>query len=66
MLGVVVEDLEPADAVVAPLGRDRRDTDRWLRRQASLGVLDRGIAGREPVAVPIGVDDHLDEVGIVE
>src|SRR6185312_2895953 len=54
------------DAVGVAVYGDRWDCDRRLGGEPGL---DRGIgwiAGGEPVAMPVGVDDHLDEIGIVE
>jgi hypothetical protein len=53
-------------AIGVAVDRDRWNGDRRLRREPGLDRSIGGIAGDEPVAMPVGVDDDLDEVVIVE
>ena len=45
---------------------DRRNADERLRCQLRLGGIVSGIAGRVPVAMPVGLDDDINKIGIVE
>jgi hypothetical protein len=52
--------------VFGGVDHDRGDGDRWLGGDPPLILLVRGIAGCEPVPVPVGVDDRVNESWIVE
>jgi hypothetical protein len=54
------------DAIRFAMQHDCRNADLRLRRQFRLGGIVSGVAGRIPVAMPIGLDDDIDEIGIVE
>jgi len=52
--------------VLGGVDHDRGDGDGRLGGDPPLVLLVGGIAGREPVPVPVGVDDRVNEAGIVE
>jgi hypothetical protein len=52
--------------VFGGVDHDRGDGDRRLRGNPPFILLVGGIAGGEPVPVPVRVDDRANEVGIVE
>src|SRR5271163_2256391 len=56
------------DAVRVAVDGDGRNGDRRLSREPHFNLIIPWIAGagREPVTMPIGMDDDCDEVGIVE
>jgi hypothetical protein len=54
------------DSVVTSVEHDCWDVYRWLCGQLALGVLNRGITGDQPKTVPVGVNDHGNEVWVVE
>ena len=55
-------------AVRVPVDGDGRNRDGRLRRERHFNLIVARIAGagRESVTMPIGMNDHIDEVGIVE
>src|SRR5689334_527268 len=53
-------------AVGVAVDGDRGDRDRRLKGEPGLDRRIRLVSGGEPVAMPVGVNDHLDEIGIVE
>ena len=55
-----------APGVVGAVQDDARHGDRRALGEAALDVVEARIAGRVAVAVPVGVDHDVDEVGIVE
>ena len=52
--------------IVAAVERDGRHADLWPHGQTLLGLLDRRVSGRQREAMPVRMDDDLDEVGVVE
>src|SRR5262245_11292766 len=54
------------DAIGVAVDRDGWHRDWWLRDETRFDVGHGRIAGNEAEAVSIGVDDDVDEVGVVE
>src|SRR6187402_1680289 len=54
------------DAISVSLKGDRRDGDRWQGRQAALDVIELWIAIDQSIAMPVRVDDDIDEIRVVE
>ena len=50
------------DAISVSLKGDRRDSDRWQGRQAALDVIELWIAIDQSIAMPVRVDDDIDEI----
>ena len=53
-------------AVYRALQRDRRHGDRRALRETRLNFRDRWVTRCGAVAVAVGVDDYIDEVGMIE
>ena len=54
------------NGVLRSVEDDRGDVDPRLGRDLVLGVLVARVAGGQPVPMPVGVDDHVDEVRVGE
>src|SRR5204863_5060379 len=61
-----VPGLRLSDPVAAALQYDRGHLDRWLRGEALLDLFEIGIARGIAEAVPVGVNDDIDEIRVVE
>src|SRR5271168_4817710 len=52
--------------IAGTVQHDRRHSDRWTFRQALFERIQRWIAWRVAIAVPIRLDRHVDEVWVVK
>ena len=64
--GVAGAALHWVHAVYRALQRDRRHGDSRALRETRLDFRDRWVTGCGAVAVAVGVDNYIDEVGIIE